>query len=87
MAWDNLSIRMIKICGKSITYPFKLIFDASLQEGTFPRCWKKANVMQVLKNLSKKCRPISLLPIFGKISERVIFKDLLNCFQKNQLFT
>ena len=67
MAWDNLSIRMIKICGKSITYPFKLIFEASLQEGTFPRCWKKANVVPVLKkedkNLSKKCRPISLLPI------------------------
>ena len=38
MTWDNLSIRMIKICGKSITYPFELIFEASLQEGTFPRC-------------------------------------------------
>ena len=29
--WDNLSIRMIKLCGKSITYPFKLIIEASLQ--------------------------------------------------------
>ena len=29
--WDNLSIRMIKLCGKSITYLFKLIIEASLQ--------------------------------------------------------
>ena len=40
--WDNLSIRMIKLCGKSIAYPLKLIFEASLQEGTFPNCWKKS---------------------------------------------
>ena len=36
--WDNLSIRMIELCGKSITYPLKFIFEASLQEGTFPIC-------------------------------------------------
>ena len=40
--WDNLSIKMIKLCGKSITYPLKLIFEALLQEGTFPSCWKKS---------------------------------------------
>ena len=35
----------------------------------------------------KKYRPISLLPIFGKIFERMIFKDLLNYSHKNELFT
>ena len=40
--WDNLSIKMIKLCAKSITYPLKLIFEALLQEGTFPSCWKKS---------------------------------------------
>ena len=52
--WDNLSIRMIKLCGKSIIYPLKLIFEASLQEGTFPSCWKKANV-PVHKKEEKTC--------------------------------
>ena len=82
---------MIKLCGKSITYPLKLIFEASLQEGTFPSCWKKANVVPVHKkedkNLLKNYRPISLLPIFGKIFERILFKDLFNYFHKNQFFT
>ena len=51
--WDNLSIRMIKICGKSITYPLKLIFEASLQEGMFPSHWRKANVVPVYKKKIK----------------------------------
>ena len=39
------------------------------------------------KNLVKNYRAISLLPIFRKIFERVIFKDLINYFHKNELFT
>ena len=46
----------------------KLIFEASLQEGTFPSCWKKANVVpghkKEDKSLLKKSRSISLLAIF-----------------------
>ena len=76
--WDNLSIRMIKLCGKSITYPLKLIFEASLQEGTFPSCWKKANVVPVHKQEDKKLSKKLLLSIFGKIFERILFKDLFS---------
>ena len=56
--WDNLSIKMNKLCGKSIAYPLKLIFEGSLRKGTFPSCSKKANVVPVhkkeVKNLLKK---------------------------------
>ena len=59
--------------------------------GKFPECWKRANAVPVQKkkskNLVKNYRPISFLPIFGKIFERVIFKDLFNYFHKNELFT
>ena len=33
------------------------------------------------------CRPISLLPIFGKISERLIYNSLFNYFLRNKRFT
>ena len=81
---------MIKLCGKSIVYLLKLVFEASLQSGELPDCWKKANVVPVRKkeskNLVKNYRPISLLLIFEKIFERVIFKDIFNYFHKNELF-
>ena len=46
---DMMSIRMLKICGDSIYKPLHLIFRASLDQGTFPLCWKKANVVPIYK--------------------------------------
>ena len=56
------------MCNKTLVYPLKLIFKASTQEGVFPDCWKKANVVPIhkkeSKNLFKNYRPISLFSIF-----------------------
>ena len=52
---------------------------------------KKANVVPAHKKEDKmfvnNCRPISLLPIFGQMFERVICNSLFNYFQSNILFT
>ena len=89
--YDNLSIKMIKLCEESIVIPLKIILDESLKCGVFPEIWKKANVVPVHKkedkNLVKNYRPISLLPIFGKIFERVIYNFIFNYFINNKLFT
>ena len=53
MDCDNLSIRMITLGGKSISYPLKLITEAWLQERAFPSCWKKADVVQCTKRKIK----------------------------------
>ena len=39
--WDNISIRMIKLCGITISILLKLIFKSMLEEGIFPNDWKK----------------------------------------------
>ena len=46
---DQLSIRMIKICGDSITFPLKLIFKSIINEGLFLDYWKKSNVVPIHK--------------------------------------
>ena len=88
---DNLSVRMIKICNESITIPLKIIFTESLKNGVFPEIWKRENVVPVHKkedkSLVKSYRHISLLPIFGKTFERVIYNSLFNHFISNKLFT
>ena len=81
--WDNISIRITKLHGKSIVYPLKFIFEASLLGGEFSDYCKKANIVPAHRNN----RPISVLLIFGKIFERLISKDLFNYFHKNELFT
>ena len=52
--WDNISIKMIKICGESITtVPLKIISERSLKEKKFPELRKKANIVPVYKKRTK----------------------------------
>ena len=47
--WDDLSIKMIRLCSKSIAYPLKLIFEAFLLGEEFPECWKVTKLVAVHK--------------------------------------
>ena len=53
--------------------------------------WKLANVTPIYKKgdkqLIKNYRPISLLPICGKISEKIIFNNLYSYLNANNLIT
>ena len=40
--YDNLSIRMIKMCRESITLSLKITFQESLKRGKFPEIWEKS---------------------------------------------
>ena len=58
---------------------------------SFSDSWKKGNIIPVHKkdnkNLLKNYRPISLLPIFGKIFEKVIYNNLFSYFDKNKFLS
>ena len=88
---DNISIRMIQICGESIIFPLKLILETAIRSSCFPQSWKKGNIIPVhkkdSKNLVKNYWPISLLPIFGKIFEKVIYNSLFEYFQENHFLS
>ena len=43
--FDKISIRMIKLCGDSITNSLSLIFKSLLIQGVFPEKWKISNVI------------------------------------------
>ncbi|KAG7196382.1 hypothetical protein KM043_018806 [Ampulex compressa] len=62
------------------------LYNCCLSEAVFPRAWKQAHVITLLKgddkvkSCPKSYRPISLLPILGKILEKLIesrIKDLI----------
>ena len=38
---DMISIRMLKLCGRSVCKPLKIIFENCLANGYFPDEWKK----------------------------------------------
>ena len=88
---DDISGRMIELCGENITLPLCIIFKNIIKTGIFPNLWKSANVTPVHKKESKQIvknyRPISLLPLFAKIFERILFSTMYNFFVSNSLIT
>ena len=88
---DNISIRMLKICGSSIYGPLELIFKEALSTGLFPSNWKKGNIVPIHKKgdkqILKNYRSVSLPPTCGKVFERLIFNKLFDFLLKNNLFS
>ena len=70
--WDGITIHMIQICDDTLVTPLSIIYTNCNKKGVFPKPWKRANVVPVYKKdckqLMKNYRPISLLPVFGKIT-------------------
>ena len=50
--YEMISIRMLKICGKSIIKPLLIIYKKSLEKSCFPNEWKKGNVVPVHKKMT-----------------------------------
>ena len=74
---DMISIRMLKLCGDSISNSLELFFKTCLRNGKSPPEWKKSNVVPIYKKDDKQTiknyRPASLLPLCGKIFERLLY--------------
>ena len=48
---DDISIRMIKICDKSLIKPLTFLFKTSLRSSHYPDIWKKSNIIPVHKKM------------------------------------
>jgi hypothetical protein len=83
--WDDIPQKIIKSSPLNIIRVLCHIFNLSFEEGVFPEKMKIAKVIPIYKKGSKlnveNYRPISLLPVFSKILERLIYTRL-NTFLK-----
>jgi hypothetical protein len=88
---DNISIQIIKLCGDAIAEPLNDIANSILKEGIFPDSLKIAKVIPIFKKGNKldvnNYRPISILPAFSKILERVILVRILSFLKKHNLMS
>ena len=77
---DEISSKLIKQSSKIISKPLCHIINLSLSSGIVPNNMKIAKVIPIYKNedpkLIKNYRPISLLPSFSKIIEKIVLKRL-----------
>ena len=88
---DMISICMLKLCGEAICRPLFIIFKTCLNTGKFSSEYEKDNVVPIHKKDDKQnitnYRPVSLLPICGKIFERLIYNVINDFLTENDLLS
>ena len=88
---DGVSIKVLKLCHKSIIKPLSIILSNCKLKNTFANLWKKEYFVPIHKkgekDLIKNYCPVLLLSIFGKIFERLIFNSLFKCINEPVRFS
>ena len=79
---DNISMKIIHQSFQNIAQPLVTIINTLLSTGVFPESLKIAKVIPVFKaddpTLFSNYRPISILPAFSKLFEKVMYNRLIN---------
>ena len=87
--YDEVSFNVIKKCFGSLHKPLLRIFNASLQNVTFPDELKIARITPLFQNGSDSdlgnYRPISVLPCYSKILEKIIHNRLYKHLKENNI--
>jgi hypothetical protein len=87
--FDNIPLKLVKQIIIHIATPLSVIFNKCLEQGSFPDLLKIARITPIFKNGNvddpKNYRPISVLPSFSKILERIIHTRLDTFFNKHNI--
>ena len=90
---DNIKINHLKDALSVVTAPITQIVNKSIRNGKFPSRYKESIIVPILKNPKKdrfdpgNNRPVSLLPVIGKIIERVIQTQVTEFLNKENLIS
>ena len=89
--FQDMDMALVKLVIPAIVKPLTHIFNLSFQTGIFPDGMKTAKVIPLYKAGSKhnftNYRPVSLLPQFSKILEKLFNSRLEAFLEKHQLLS
>lgn len=83
---DEISTKIVKNVKAEIVEPLTFLLNWCLQSGDFPNVLKTAKVIPIYKrgdpSMPSNYRPISLLSVFSKILERILYRRIYNFMTK-----
>lgn len=81
---SDISIPLLKKCSKLILGHLSNFYRSFLERGTFPEILKRGSITPIYKKADPRFldnyRPVSTLPIFGKILEKILYQRLYSYF-------
>ena len=88
---DNLHWRVLKEVAQSIAKSIQQLFALTMNNGSLPLIWKRANVSLIFKKgkkqLASNYRPVSLTCILGKVQESILRDDIIAHMNANGLIS
>ena len=86
---DGINAKFLKLAHVSLAKPVAHIINSSLKSAVVPLEWKQARVTPLFKSVDSfemsNYRPISVLPVMGKILERIVHDQLYNYLNANNM--
>ena len=86
---DIFNLNIIKSVKDQLIPGLVIVFNKSIHQGIFPDILKIAKIIPIFKKseyyIAGNYRPISLLSIFHKLLEKIIYRRLMTFFQKHNL--
>ena len=87
---DNLSSRILKVAFLALIPQMTYLYNKSFSCNIFPNSWKIAKVIPLQKSGDSSdvnnLRPVSLLPLPGKLAERLAHSQISTFLEKNQMY-
>ena len=89
--FDDIPVNVLKFCRNELATVLSHINNLSLSSGVFPNVLKIAKVLPIFKNGDKKIvsnyRPISVLSVFSKIFEKIVYTRLFEYLDVNHILS
>src|SRR2546425_5342227 len=87
---DEIPGHLLNNYANSLSSSVCHIFNESIEQSSFPKEWKKSNITAIWKNKGSKTepsnyRPISIIPILGRLLEKAVATQLSAYCSANQL--
>ena len=90
-SYDEVKMKTVKSIIHSIVVPLTHTFNRSISTGIFPERLKLAKVIPIFKSGNRKefsnYRPVSILPQFSKILEKLFYNRLVSFIEKQKIFS
>ena len=84
---SDIPIKLVKKSAHLLSPILALLYNNCMDQGSFPSIFKVGKITPVYKKDNVECienyRPVSILPIFGKIFEKIIYTRLIKFFMAN----
>ena len=89
MGHDNISSKILKLSIEHTAVPLAHIFNLSFKSGIVPPNMKLAKVIPIFKSGNRKLfnnyRPISILPAYSKLLEKIVAKRLVQFLESHDI--